>query len=216
MKNIYLMILLAVFALACTEDGSKPEKQANETATTTKALENGSAEASGSSGNSQIAKEEKSVPTTLDNPNLRSAKTTLEPDVIAKFLPKNIQKSERSAVTLYKSDDGYSSASVVYKFNANMGVDLRIMDNGPTAPIFDERFFRELPYEKGLKSRRLQSGNSTGYIMETDDKSLSTMSILYNNRINIFIKTTGTQQIGMLPEDVAKYIKINEILDLLK
>lgn len=165
---------------------------------------------------SKEKEEQDAEPSILDNPTLRSKSASLAPEKLADFLPQSLAGGNRGSLTMYRSDDGYASVNTTYRFSANAGFDIRIFDNGPTAPIFDEKFFRKMPYETNMVTKKISTDKSIGYTLSEESMNNSEMNILFNNRIIINIKAFGIKNGGKDPEQILKYIKIDNILKLLK
>lgn len=218
MKNLFLLILAAFIIISCNESNQEP---INKDAIKSETVSDESGESQTASPGKSVGEEipantDADAETVLGNTNLRSKSPNLSPEKISEFLPKKMLGADRGAITLYQSDDGYTQAMAVYKFNINKGFELRILDNGPNGVIQDERFYRKMPVEVGMITRKLSSENSIGFVLTSEDDGRANLSILFDNRLNILIKTFGFAPKDPSPEDLLKSIKINDILDLLK
>lgn len=208
-----LIVFLALFAMACNENQNDVLKKDADKMT----INNDSLieQAKGSF----LDKEAGNIndgPNALDNSSLRSKVQTLDPLVLASFLPLKINNFEHNSLTTYSSDDGYASVSTIYKFAMGKGVEIRILDNGPTAPIMDERYFRKMPTEVGMMTRKISLENAIGFVMISEDNKNANLSVLFNNRLNIVIRLFGLEASEKQLEEYLKLFKINEILQKLK
>lgn len=151
----------------------------------------------------------------IDIKELRSSKSTLEPEQMAKFIPNKINNFSHGSLNFYQADDGYASVSTVYRLSATSGIELRIFDNGPTAPLLDERFFKVMPQEVNMTTREIRRENGIGFLVMSNNFSTANLSVLYNNRINIIYKTYGMTEETNKPEEFLDLIDINKLLELL-
>ena len=151
----------------------------------------------------------------LDIIEIRSKKPTLDPEQLANFIPKKINNYPHGSLNFYQADDGYASVSTIYRTSASSGVELRIFDNGPTAPLLDERFFKVLPQEVNMTTSEIKRENGRGFLIMSPDFSTANLSVLFNNRINIIFKTYGMTEESNKPEEFLDLIDINKLLELL-